>query len=153
MRAGMAARRSTDTVIVARTEALIAGEGEEEALRRARAYADAGADAVLVHSKSSSVDELAAVARAWNRPVPLVAVPTTYFRVTAEQLAALGVKIVIYANQGLRSALKAMEAAYDEILRSGTSAGVESRLWPMKAIFALQEDADVECALTTAAWR
>lgn len=136
--AGKRAQRSEEFVIVARTEALIAGYGREEALLRARAYADAGADAVLIHSKSSTVDEIASVARAWDRPTPLVAVPTTYFRATASELAALGIKIVIYANQGLRSALRAMELVYSQILSSGSTAGIEDHLMPMRTIFDLQ---------------
>lgn len=138
LQAGKAAQRTGDFAIIARTEALIAGCGRDEALLRARAYADAGADAVLIHSKATTVDELASVARAWDRPTPLVAVPTTYFQVTANELASLGIKIVIYANQGLRSALRAMELVYDQILRSGSTAGIEDRLMPMKSVFELQ---------------
>ncbi|HEY0141171.1 MAG TPA: isocitrate lyase/phosphoenolpyruvate mutase family protein [Thermoanaerobaculia bacterium] len=138
LQAGKAAQRTADFAIIARTEALIAGCGRDEALLRARAYADAGADAVLIHSKAKTVDELASVARAWDRPTPLVAVPTTYFHVTANELASLGIKIVIYANQGLRSALRAMELVYDQILLSGSTAGVEDHLMPMKSIFELQ---------------
>jgi phosphoenolpyruvate phosphomutase len=144
LRAGKRAQAGSDFVIIARVEALIAGCDIEEALTRARAYADAGADAVLVHSKASTVDELAGVARAWDRPVPLVSVPTSYYRTTVEQLAALGIKMVIYANHGLRCALQAMEHTYAEILRSGSTALIEEQLWPMKAIFKLQGVADVE---------
>ncbi|MEA2490807.1 MAG: phosphoenolpyruvate phosphomutase [Acidobacteriota bacterium] len=136
--AGKRAQRSSDFAIIARTEALIAGCGRDEALLRARAYADAGADAVLIHSKATTVDELASVAGAWDRVTPLVSVPTTYYEVTANELAALGFKIVIYANQGLRSALRAMELAYAQILRSGSTASVEDHLMPMKSIFELQ---------------
>ncbi len=136
--AGRRAQRTGDFVLIARTEALIAGCGREEALLRARAYADAGADAVLIHSKSASVDELASVARAWDRPTPLVAVPTTYYTVTASELASLGFKIAIYANHGLRSALRAMELVYDHILRTGSTADIEDRLMPMKTVFELQ---------------
>jgi phosphoenolpyruvate phosphomutase len=124
LRAGKQAQAGPDFVIIARVEALIAGYGQSEALTRARAYADAGADAVLVHSKARTVDEIAGIARSWDRPVPLVSVPTSYFQTTAEQLGALGIKMVIYANQGLRRALQAMEQAYAEILRSGSTASV-----------------------------
>jgi phosphoenolpyruvate phosphomutase len=143
LQAGKRAQRSADFAIIARTEAFIAGWGREEALLRARAYADAGADAVLIHSKSKTVDELASVARVWDRPTPLVAVPTTYFNVTATELAALGIKVVIYANQGLRSALRAMELVYDQILRSGSTAGIEDRLMPMTSIFEMQGHMDI----------
>ncbi len=153
LRAGKQAQRNADFFIIARVEALIAGRSRDEALTRARAYADAGADAVLIHSKSSTVDELAGVTLAWDRPTPLVAVPTSYYQTTAEQLAALGVKMVIYANQGLRCALQAMEQIYAEILRSGSTALIEERLWPMKSIFELQGDADVESVTPNAAAR
>jgi len=138
LQAGKEAQRNPDFVIIARVEALIAGQSIAEALRRARAYADAGADAVLIHSKSSTVDELAKVALAFDRPVPLVAVPTTYYHTTVDELAALGFQMVIYANQGLRGALQAMESIYAEILRSGSTATVEDQLWPVKAVLEMQ---------------
>lgn len=144
LRAGKRAQRNPDFAIIARVEALIVGRDTDEALARARAYADAGADAVLVHSKSSTIDELAIVARAWDRPTPLVSIPTTYYQTTVEQLAVLGIKMVIYANHGLRCALYAMERAYAEIIRSGSTASIEDQLWPMKAVFALQGLTDVE---------
>src|SRR6185436_320142 len=131
LRAGRQARRTGDFAIIARTEALIAGCGVEEALLRARAYADAGADAVLIHSKAATAGEIAQVAMRWDRPAPLVAVPTTYWDTPLDDLAALGIRVVIYANQGLRCALQAMERVYAEILRSGSTATVEAELWPM----------------------
>src|SRR6185295_16843535 len=73
---------SKDFVVIARTEALIAGWGLEEALRRGRAYADAGADAVLIHSRHSTPDEIAQFADQWDRLTPLVCVPTTYRTIT-----------------------------------------------------------------------
>src|SRR3954470_16525767 len=77
-------------VIIARTEALIAGWGMDEALRRARAYADAGADAVLIHSSQSTVGEVARFADEWDRLTPLVCVPTTYSGATVDELARIG---------------------------------------------------------------
>jgi len=144
LRAGRQARRTGDFAIIARTEALIAGCGVEEALLRARAYADAGADAVLIHSKAATAGEIAQVAMRWDRPAPLVAVPTTYWDTPLDDLAALGIRVVIYANQGLRCALQAMERVYAEILRSGSTATVEAELWPMQTIFELQGVAKAE---------
>jgi phosphoenolpyruvate phosphomutase len=144
LRAGKRAQQNVDFVIIARVEALIAGGDIHEALARACAYADAGADAVLVHSKSPTIDELAMIAQAWDRPTPLVSIPTTYYQTTVEELAALGIKMVIYANHGLRCALRAMERAYAEIMRSGSTASIEDQLWPMKAVFELQGVTDVE---------
>lgn len=151
LRAGQEARRDPDFVIVARVEALIAGCGLAETLARARAYADAGADAVLVHSKAADASEIAAVALDWDRPVPLVAVPTTYYRTSARELAAFGVKVVIYANHGLRAALAAMEETYAAILRGGSTAAVEGRLWPMARVFDLQGLPEVQEPLLVAA--
>lgn len=138
LRAGKQAQRTRDFVIIARTEALIAGCSAAEALLRARKYADAGADAVLIHSKAKTAAEIAEVATRWDRTTPLVAVPTTYGDTPIDDLAAMGIKVVIYANQGLRGALAAMERVYAEILRSGSTASVDAELWPMKAIFELQ---------------
>ncbi|MEA2162977.1 MAG: phosphoenolpyruvate phosphomutase [Thermoanaerobaculia bacterium] len=144
LHAGKQAQRTRDFAIIARTEALIAGCDIAEALLRARTYADAGADAVLIHSKARTAAEIAQFAMEWDRPIPLVAVPTTYYDTPLNELAALGIKVVIYANQGLRCALKAMERVYAEILRSGSTASVEDELWPMQTIFKLQGVANGE---------
>ncbi|MBA7516236.1 Phosphonopyruvate hydrolase [subsurface metagenome] len=72
------AQASEDFMVIARVEALIAGWGQEEALRRAHAYAEAGADAILIHSKSSTPDEIVNFAKAWDFSAPLVIVPTAY---------------------------------------------------------------------------
>lgn len=122
------ARAGEDFAVVARTEALVAGQTPGEALERARAYADAGADAVLVHSSESLPRRLLEVVRRWDGRAPLVVVPTTYHSITAAELEDLGVKVVIYANQGLRSALRAMQETCDEILRTGSSTSVEGRI-------------------------
>src|SRR5204863_8335581 len=79
--------RSADFTIIARTEALIAGWGLAEALRRGRAYADAGADAILIHSNQSTMDEVGRFAERWDRLTPLVCVPTTYATATVEELS------------------------------------------------------------------
>src|SRR5919109_410386 len=96
IKAAKSAQTVPDFMIIARTEALIAGWGREEALKRAHAYADAGADAVLIHSKSKTFDELKSVAASWSGRVPLVVVPTIFDGVTAAELEEAGFKIVIY---------------------------------------------------------
>src|SRR5207249_3619744 len=117
--AATSARRNADFAVIARTEALIAGLGLEEALCRARAYAEAGADAVLVHSKSRDFAELAAFAAAWDRAVPLVAVPTTYPTVSTDELAAAGFRMAIFANHALRAAIVAMRDALRSLRSTG----------------------------------
>src|SRR6185369_5272968 len=85
IRAAIGARSTPAFVVIARTEALIAGWGLDEALRRGRAYADAGADAILIHSSQSTVDDVARFAEQWDRLTPLVCVPTTYHTVTVDE--------------------------------------------------------------------
>ena len=135
--AATAARRDPAFAVIARTEALIAGLGVDEALGRARAYAAAGADAVLVHSKARDFGELAAFAAAWDGRVPLVAVPTTYPGVTAAELSKAGFRMAIFANQALRAAIVAMRDALGEIRRSGRAATVEDRIAPLEDVYAL----------------
>ena len=109
IRAAKRAQRDPATVIISRTEALIAGWGMGEALRRAHAYADAGADMILMHSKAQTAAEVLEFMRLWDRPTPIVVVPTLYPSVTFEELEAAGVKLVIWANQVLRGAVRGMQ--------------------------------------------
>jgi len=137
IRAAKAAQRDPDTFIIARTEALIAGWGQAEALQRAAAYADAGADAVMIHSKSKTLDELAETAKKWNRNTPLVIVPTIFPQASAGECYAAGFKIVIFANHGLRSAIKAMQETLGELRRSERIADVNDRLVPLEEVYRL----------------
>jgi phosphoenolpyruvate phosphomutase len=125
-------------VVIARVEALIAGQSQEEALRRAHAYAEAGADAILIHDKSPTPHAIIEFCGAWDGSVPLVVVPTTYYSITAAELSALGVKVVIYANHGLRARVRAIEETFAQILRHGTTSTVEHSIAPMSSIFELQ---------------
>ncbi|WP_447973499.1 isocitrate lyase/phosphoenolpyruvate mutase family protein [Nitrospira sp. Kam-Ns4a] len=137
IRAAKAAQTVPDFMVIARTEALIAGWGQEEALRRAEAYAQAGADAVLIHSKSKTFDELRQVARAWSGLVPLVVVPTIFDGVTAAELEEAGFKIVIYANQVIRAGIKAMRDVL-AILKQDTRPGaVNDRIVPLQEVYEL----------------
>src|SRR5438309_5071477 len=137
IRAAKAAQTVPDFMIIARTEALIAGWGHEEALRRAEAYAQAGADAVLIHSKSPTFDELKAVARAWPGRVPLVVVPTIFDGVTAAELEEAGFKIVIYANQMIRAGIQAMREALDVIKQDTRPGSVNDRIAKLKDVYDL----------------
>jgi phosphoenolpyruvate phosphomutase len=105
------AQCSDDFAVIARLESLIAGHDVDEALQRAEAYLAAGADALLIHSKSADVEEISEFvrrARAMSCAQPIFVVPTTYYRATTETLAALGVTAAIYANQLLRASMTAM---------------------------------------------
>ncbi|MGE0827291.1 MAG: isocitrate lyase/phosphoenolpyruvate mutase family protein [Candidatus Binatia bacterium] len=137
IQAAKTAQHDPDFVVIARTEAFIAGWGTQEALKRARAYADAGANAILVHSKLPTFDELKEFTAAWDRDCPLVAVPTTYAGVTADDLAAAGFKLVIFANQALRAAVKAMRESLAVLKREARPAAVDDRIATLPQIYEL----------------
>ena len=130
-------RTDDDFLIIARTEALIAGWGMEEALARGRAYADAGADMVLIHSKSPSPDEVLEFAGHWDRETPLVCVPTIYKETTAQTLGDAGFKMVIYANHGLRSSIKAMRGAFAKIMEEQRASAADDFVVPLTDVYGL----------------
>ena len=136
--AAKSAQSAPEFMVIARVEALIAGLGMDEALRRAHRYVEAGADAILIHDKGRSPQSIAQFAHSWKGCAPLVVVPTTYYDVTVAELAQMGIKVVIYANQGLRSSIAAMQETFTEILKAGSSAPVEGRIAPMSLVFDLQ---------------
>jgi phosphoenolpyruvate phosphomutase len=122
LRAGKAAQESESFVLIARVEALIAGHGVPAACERALAYAEAGADAVLIHSKDKSLQEIEGFLEAWadaGVDVPLVAVPTLFPDYSARQLGEKGFSLVILANHPMRASVQAME----ETLPGATPAG------------------------------
>ena len=135
IKAAKAAQTIPDFVVIARTEALIAGWGQEEALKRAEAYAEAGADAVLIHSKSSTFDELKTVAKAWSGRVPLVVVPTIFDQVTTAELEDAGFKVVIYANQMVRASIRAMRDALAVIHRDTRPGSVNDQIVKLKEVY------------------
>lgn len=136
-----AAKASSSLVVIARTEALIAGLGQDEALARAEAYAEAGADAILVHSKQKTPDEILAFCAAWNGSVPLVIVPTNYPSLSFDEVAALGkVGLVICGNHAIRAAVGSMRRVFASILQTRGLAAVEGDIPAVKDIFELQGD-------------
>lgn len=138
--AAVEARRNRDLVIIARTEALIAGWGQEEALKRAHHYEEAGADLILIHSKSKEPDEVLEFISRWDGKAPLVLVPTNYPSLTEADLRRVGkVKLVIYANQMLRAAITAQETLLAEIKRARGIHTVERTIAPVSRVFDLQD--------------
>jgi phosphoenolpyruvate phosphomutase len=137
--AARAAAAGHDLLVIARTEALIADLGMDEALRRGSAYAEAGADLLLIHSKQKTPDEIVAFTRAWPGTIPLTIVPTAYPDLTEAKARALGkIGIMIYANHAVRAAVTAMREVFAAIRRDGGIHQVDKRIVSVEGIFELQ---------------
>lgn len=132
------AQSDPEFMVVARVEAFIAGWGLDEALKRAHAYADAGADAILIHSKSKEPDEIYSFCKRWENRLPLVIVPTTYPQIQEDELPGLGVRVVIYANHGIRAAIQAMSDTFAQISSDRGIRSVSKKVIAMKDVFSLQ---------------
>ena len=143
--AARAAGSERDLLVVARTEALIADLGLDEALMRAQAYAEAGADMILVHSKQKTPDEIVAFARRWQGETPLVVVPTAYPDLTEARIRELGnIGMVIYGDHAVRAAVTAMRQVFAAIRADGGIHNVDKRIVSVEEIFELQRVADMK---------
>lgn len=137
--AALSTRADPGFLVIARTEALIAGLGEGEALKRAAAYEAAGADMILVHSKQKTPDEVESFVRAWKGKAPIVLVPTAYPELNAERVKALGkIAMVIYGNHAIRASVTAMKDVFARILADGGIHKVNKDLVSVEEIFRLQ---------------
>jgi len=137
---GKKAQVTEEFMIIARIEALIAGQGLAEALLRARAYIAAGADGIMIHSRNRDGDEIRAFCECYrqlDRRVPLIAVPSSYNHLTEAELQAMGFSIVIYANHLLRSAYPAMKRTAEQILANGRSLEADKDCMSIKDILTL----------------
>jgi len=132
-------KKDENFMIIARTEALIAEKGMNEAIKRANAYEDAGADAILVHSKKNTPKEIFEFSEKWQGKIPLVVVPTSYPSVKCEELVSNNIKMVIYANQSLRAAHSIMSKVLKEIIQKQSIDKIDIELSSMEDIFKLQE--------------
>src|SRR3954453_836642 len=139
IRAGKEAQESESFVLVARVEALIAGHGVEAACERADAYVDAGADAILIHSKDKSLREIEGFLETWGGlgKTPLVAVPTLFPDYTDEELYAKGFSMIILANHPMRAAVSAMEQVLDTLRTERKASAVDPHIAPVDHIFEL----------------
>jgi phosphoenolpyruvate phosphomutase len=138
--AGKRAQVTRDFMIIARLESLIAGQSVSDALERAAAYVQAGADGIMIHSKEKSGEDIKEFCEQFHAAyaqVPLVLVPTTYNQCTENELASWGAKIIIYANHMLRSSYPAMERTARLILESGRSLEADALCMPIKDILEL----------------
>jgi phosphonopyruvate hydrolase len=137
--AAVATRKSRDFLVIARTEALIAGLGEAEALRRAGAYEQAGADMILIHSKQKTPDEVERFVQAWTGTLPIVIVPTAYPEMNETRIRALGkIGMVIYGNHAIRACVTAMQDVFTRIRKDGGIHNINKDIVPVEEIFRLQ---------------
>jgi phosphoenolpyruvate phosphomutase len=127
-----------DFCVVARIEAFIAGWGLDEALKRAEAYHKAGADALLVHSKKSTAEDILSFMEEWQDTCPVVIVPTMYYNTPVEDFEKCGVSLVIWANHLLRSSIMAMRQTAEQIFEERSLVSVEKEIVSVKEIFRLQ---------------
>jgi phosphoenolpyruvate phosphomutase len=144
IKAGKDSQVDPDFVLVARVEALIAGWGLAEAIRRAEAYHLAGADAILIHSRQPSAAEIFAFLDAWANRAPVVLVPTKYWRTPTAEYRARGVSVVVWANHLLRSAIAAMQGTARTLHEDQTLIDVEPQVAPLPEVFRLQGDGELE---------
>ncbi|HIE42808.1 MAG TPA: phosphoenolpyruvate mutase [Nitrospinaceae bacterium] len=142
IRRGKSIQKSDEFMIIARIESLIAGKPMEDALNRAKLYLQAGVDGIMIHSKSKSPDEVLEFAKEYqvilknlNLNKPLVCVPTTYNKITEDELNAAGFNIIIYANHLLRSAYQVMMETAKTLLRNQRSLEADPLCAPVRDIF------------------
>lgn len=146
IKAGKDSQSDPDFVVVARIEALVANRGLDEALTRAHAFHGAGADALVIHSKQSSADEVLAFCRAWDNRCPVILIPTKYHKTPTEAFEAAGVAAVIWANHNMRASIAAMRETSRTIFRTRSLVGIEERVTPLADVFELTGNAELEAA-------
>lgn len=143
IRAGKKVQLTDDFMIIARIESLILERGMEDALTRAKAFVEAGADGIMIHSRKKDPAEILEFCdkfRSFDKLTPIVVVPSSFNTITEDELVEHGVNIVIYANQLTRSAFPAMKQTAEDILRYHRAKEVDDRLLPIKDIISLIDE-------------
>lgn len=144
IRAAKDSQTDSDFCLVARVEALIAGWSMSEALDRADAYCNAGADAILIHSKERNADQILEFMAAWHNRSPVVIVPTMYFDTPTNVFEDAGVSVIIWANHLIRASINAMQVTARKIMSARSLTPVERRIVPVKEVFRLQNAAELQ---------
>jgi phosphoenolpyruvate phosphomutase len=149
IKAGQDTKSDDDFNIIARVEALIAGWGLQEAVKRADAYRLAGANGILMHSKISKPDEILAFMKEWgerSKTCPVVIVPTKYYSTPTNVFREANVSVCIWANHQMRMAVTAMQQVTKTIFEEQSLMNVEDKIVPVKELFRLQNDSELEDA-------
>jgi len=144
IKAGKDSQTDAHFVLVARVEALIAGWGLPEAIKRAEAYHRAGADAILIHSRRPTPAEIFGFLDEWSNRAPVVVVPTKYWRTPTEDFRARRVSVVIWANHVLRASISAMQATAARVRAAESLIDVEPNVAPLHDVFRLQGDEELQ---------
>lgn len=144
LRAAKDSQIDPDFVVVARIEALVSGLGMQEALRRGEHYVEAGADAILIHSKKSEGEEILEFCRRWDGRSPVVIVPTKYYRTPTAAFRQAGVSTVIWANHSLRAAISAIRKATAAIRQHESVFVVEQEIASLNDVFTLTNEFEVQ---------
>jgi len=146
IRAVKDSQKDPDFCVVARVEAFIAGWPLEEALKRAEAYRKAGADAILMHSKKSTSEDIDAFMKEWGNRHPVVIVPTKYFKVPMDHFRKIGISMIIWANHNLRACVTAMQQTSKRIFEEQSLAGIEKSVATVNEVFRLQGEDELRDA-------
>ncbi|XP_067013559.2 phosphoenolpyruvate phosphomutase [Anabrus simplex] len=139
-------QKDPDFCVVARVEAFIAGWGVDMALERAQIYREAGADAVLIHSKRSDPSEIEAFMAKWKNKGPVVIVPTKYHTTPTSKFQELGISTVIWANHNMRASVTAMQNVSRQIMKDQSLVNIETQVASVKEVFRLQRDEELKAA-------
>jgi len=142
--AGKEAKENPNFMLIARTEALISGMGMNEAIKRANAYEKAGADAILIHSKHDSPEEVFEFSESWGGTLPLVVVPTSFPTVKLDELISHKIKMIIYANQTLRATHAVISKVLQQLKNSASINDISIDMTTMQEIFQLQETYNIK---------
>ena len=142
--AGKEAKENPNFMLIARTEALISGMGMKEAIKRASAYEKAGADAILIHSKRDSSEEVFEFSESWGGTLPLVVVPTSFPTVKLDELISHKIKMIIYANQTLRATHAVILKVLEQLKNSTSINDISVEMTTMQEIFLLQETYNIK---------
>ena len=142
--AGKEAKENPNFMLIARTEALISGMGMKEAINRANAYEKAGADAILIHSKRDSPEEVFEFSESWGGTLPLIVVPTSFPTVKLDELISHKIKMIIYANQTLRATHAVILKVLEQLKNSACINDLSVDMTSMQEIIQLQETYNIK---------
>ncbi len=146
IKAGKDTQDNSNFSIVARVEALIAGWGIGEAVKRADAYHKAGADAILIHSSKDNANEILQFKKEWGNRCPVIIIPTTFYKVPTKIFKKAGFSTIIWANHSLRASIKAIQDVTSHLIKKETLIGVEKKISSLNEVFEIADNEELRQA-------